>query len=346
MVFELLVFGVCGILIGQAVLGAVQRRSDQRRWPWGALALRRRSQGELMKLAMAASLSVAAVLIVAKLVAWNMTGSVSLFASLLDTTLDSLTSVVNFFAVRHSLKPADRRYRFGHGKVEPLAGLLRSLFVAGTAFLLVTEAYDRISNPIAVEHVAIGIGVMLFAMFSMVGLVTFQRFVVRQTGSTAVASDALHYESHAMVNAAVIFSLGLSSGLGWTLADPIFALAITVYILRNAWRIGRLAFRQIMDREISEQEMRRIEETILRAPGVKGVRDLRTRQSGLVRCVQFRLVLDPKLRLSEAETIKKAATARVRGIYRAAEVLIQLVPAGPAAKSTARGGVSRKRKGI
>ena len=324
MCFELIVLTACAALFGRALLRRLLRpgsRLDQFRSAWW-----RSDRGRQMKWAMTASLAVGGTLIVAKFIGWVMTGSVSLLASLVDTSLDTMTSLVNFFAVRRSLKPADKHYRFGHGKAEPLAGLVRSIFITATAAFLIREALDKMADPHAVEHGAIGIAVMVFALVSMILLVTFQRGVVCRTDSTAVASDALHYASHAMVNAGVIVSLILSTEKGWTLADPIFALLITVYILRNAWRIGRQAFQQLMDREIGETVRERIGRAVRELPEVRDIRDLRTRQSGLRKFVQFRLVLDPRLAMSEALAVTKATQARVRRILPSAEVMVHQVP--------------------
>ena len=337
MSFEIIILCLCGALFGRAVLRrglGPGGRLDKIRSAW-----QRRDRGSQMKLAMTASLSVAAVLTVAKFVAWMITGSVSLLASFVDTTLDAMTSLVNFFAVRRSLRPADSRFRFGHGKAEPLAGMVRSIFIALTAAFLIREAVDRLADPLAVEHGVIGIAVMAFALACMVGLVTFQRSVVRRTGSTAVASDALHYASHAMVNAGVIVSLFLSSELGWTLADPIFAILITVYILRNAWRIGHKAFQQLMDREIGDSERDRIKQAILDTSMAKGVRDLRTRRSGLRVFVQFQLVLDPSLLMPKAFAVTEAVKARVRRILPDSEVMVWQVPA-----TESLGGSKQKRR--
>ena len=91
-----------------------------------------------------ASVAVAAVLIAVKFVAWLETGSVALLSSLIDSLLDAAASLVNLFAVRHAMSPADREHRFGHGKAEPLAVLAQSAFIAGSALLLMAEAVRRL----------------------------------------------------------------------------------------------------------------------------------------------------------------------------------------------------------
>ncbi len=111
----------------------------------------------LLRLATYASTSVALVLIALKFFAWGSSGSVSLLATLIDSMLDALASIINLVAVRHALTPADKEHRFGHGKAEALAGLSQSLFIAGSAGFLLFEAAERIINPVAVESVQLGI---------------------------------------------------------------------------------------------------------------------------------------------------------------------------------------------
>src|SRR5579863_2824192 len=132
-----------------------------------------------------ASLAVASVLIVAKFVAWVGTGSVALLSSLVDSLVDAVASLVNFFAVRHASTPADREHRFGHGKAEPLAALGQSAFLVGSALWLMAEAIRRLVEPEPVANPPAGIVVMVFAIVVTVGLVAYQRHVVHKTGSLA-----------------------------------------------------------------------------------------------------------------------------------------------------------------
>ena len=106
------------------------------------------SANRLRRLATYASVTVAALLIAAKFVAWLETGSVALLSSLVDSLLDAVASLVNLVAVRHAMSPADREHRFGHGKAEPLAGLAQAAFIAGSALLLTLEAIHRFASPL------------------------------------------------------------------------------------------------------------------------------------------------------------------------------------------------------
>src|SRR5689334_21908939 len=104
-----------------------------------------------------ASVAVALVLIVVKLVAWLASGSVSLLSSLIDSLLDVLASTINLLAVRHAVTPADREHRFGHGKAEPLAVLGQAAFISGSAVLLLIQASQRIWDPPPVTNTWLGI---------------------------------------------------------------------------------------------------------------------------------------------------------------------------------------------
>src|SRR5438067_3519328 len=158
-----------------------------------------------------ASLAVAAVLIAAKLVVWISTDSVALLSSLVDSFVDAAASLVNFFAVRQAIVPADREHRFGHGKAEPLAALGQSAFLIGSAILLMFEAVRRLVSPAPVEAAGLGIAVMVFSIVLTIGLVTYQRHVVRRTGSLAIGADELHYRGDLLLNGGVIATLAITS---------------------------------------------------------------------------------------------------------------------------------------
>ena len=121
------------------------------------------SASRLRRLATYASVAVAVLLIAVKLAAWLETGSVALLSSLVDSLLDAAASLVNLFAVRHAMSPADREHRFGHGKAEPLAVLGQSAFIIGSAMLLFAEAIRRLIWPAPVENPPAGIAVMVFS---------------------------------------------------------------------------------------------------------------------------------------------------------------------------------------
>jgi len=284
--------------------------------------------GRLMRMATYASISVACVLIIVKLGAWMATESVSILSTLLDSLLDAGASMVNLLAVRRALQPADRNHRFGYGKAEPLAGLAQAAFICGSAMILLIQAGDRFFHPRPVHSAEIGYAVMLLAIVLTIGLVLFQKHVVSKTGSVAISGDSLHYQTDVMINASVIFSLFLSSRTGWMMFDPLFAIAIAGYIVFGARDIGRDALRLLMDRELPEEERRRIKEIALSQPGALSMHDLRTRSSGMMTFIQLHLEMDGDITLREAHEIAEAVMHKLENAFPNAEVIIHEDPKG------------------
>lgn len=282
----------------------------------------------LMKLATTTSVAVAGTLIGVKFFAWIVTDSVSILSTLIDSLLDVAASLVNLMAVRHALTPADHEHRFGHGKAEPLAALGQSAFIAGSACLLLFEASRRLLHPVAVSNGSIGIAVMVFSIVLTVALVLFQRSVVRRTGSFAIQADSLHYKGDVLINGSVIVSLLLAEQLGWRYADPLFGGAIAVYILMIAWSIARGALDMLMDREMPDEDRRRIRELALAHPEVREMHDLRTRLSGPYAFIQLHLEMDGSLKLMRAHEIADQVEAEIVAAFPGAEVIIHQDPEG------------------
>lgn len=278
-----------------------------------------------MRLATYASVSVASILILAKLLAWSQSGSVSLLATLVDSVLDALASLINLLAVRHALSPPDREHRFGHGKAEALAGLGQALLISGSAVYLIIEAVQRMLAPAAIEGHAYGMAVMVFSIAMTLILLSFQRHVILRTDSTAIRADALHYRTDLLVNASVLLALALSRW-GWPGFDPLFAAVIACYIFYSAWEIIVRAFDHLMDRELPDNDRRAIEALALAHPEVLGIHDLRTRRSGTDKFMQMHIELADNLRLLHAHAIAEEVEAAVVAAYPEAEVIIHLDP--------------------
>lgn len=285
-------------------------------------------QARLMRLASFASVGAALLLIALKFGAFLQTGSVSLLSTLFDSALDAAASIVSLIAVRQALIPADAEHRFGHGKAEPLAGLIQVAFILGTSVLLLKEVVDHFITPQPIAAPEIGVAVMLVSLAITGLLVLFQRSVVRRTGSIAIKSDQAHYATDFIVNFSVIAALVLSARLGWWWIDPAIALAIAIFIAGAALRIGKDALDMLMDREMDEADRTRIKEIVRGHPAVLNLHDLRTRAAGRDKFIQFHLELEGSLSLSDAHRISDAVEADVRAAFPGAEVIIHEDPAG------------------
>lgn len=283
--------------------------------------------GRLKTAAAAAAIGVAVLLIAIKAYAYWLTGSVAMLGSLIDSALDLAASAVNMLAIRHAITPADEEHRFGHGKAESIAGLAQAALIAGSAVFLALEAGTRLLHPVPLSNDVTGLVVMGVAIVLTLGLVLFQRFVIRRTASVAIAADHLHYAGDIAMNLGVLLALGLSAfGVVW--ADPLIGLCIAGLIGFGAYTILRASFDQLMDREFEDADRAKIRALALGEPEVLGVHDLRTRWSGSNAFIQFHIELDPAMALARAHVISDAVEARVLEAFPGAEVLIHQDPAG------------------
>lgn len=280
----------------------------------------------LMRLATYASVATALLLLLAKLLAWFISDSVSMLATLVDSGLDLLASLVNLLAVHHALQPADREHRFGHGKAESLAGLGQAMFIAGSAIVLLLQGLSRLTNPQPLEKgLELGVGVMLLSIVATLALVSFQRYVIKRSASTAIKADALHYKTDLLVNVSVIVAL-LLAYYGWVYMDPLFAIGIALFILYSAWQIVREAIDLLMDHELPDEERQKIRNLIINHPQAIGFHDLRTRRSGNTVFVQLHLELDETLSLRAAHAIADQLEHEVAALFDKAEVIIHEDP--------------------
>jgi cation diffusion facilitator family transporter len=279
----------------------------------------------LLRLATRASVAVACTLIVAKAIAWWLSGSVSMLAGLTDSALDGVTSLLNLLAVHYALRPADDDHRYGHGKAESLAGMAQALFIGGSAVLIAFQAYERIQHPEPLGAPWISIGVIIFSLLLTVALLMLQHRVIKQTGSNAVRADSLHYRSDLLLNGSILVALMLA-GFGWHQLDAWFGLGIAAYILWSAIQIARESFSVLMDEELPTDVSQHMLELACSVPGVLGAHDLRTRISGNHWFVQLHLELPGELTLSVAHGISDQAADAIHKAYPRAEVLVHADP--------------------
>ncbi|HUO92090.1 MAG TPA: cation diffusion facilitator family transporter [Rhizomicrobium sp.] len=284
--------------------------------------------GSWMRRAAWAAVGVAGILILLKAVAFIITGSVAMMASLADSGLDLIGSTINLVAVSHALTPADREHRFGHGKAEPLAGLAQGSFIAGSAMFLVIESVQRLITPQPVVHGVVGLAVMGFSIVAVTLLVIFQRITVARTGSPAIGADSIHYLGDLATNLGVVVGIVLSTEFGLWLADPIVGLVIAGILAVSSLHVLRQSYDQLMDRELPDEERARIKKIVMEHEDVRSLHDLRTRAAGISTFIQMHIELDPALSLTRAHEVSDEVEADLRAAYPNAEVMIHQDPAG------------------
>ena len=282
----------------------------------------------LTRTASYASLTVALTLVFAKLWAWQATDAISILSSLADSFLDVLASAITFVAIGYALTPADREHRFGHGKTEGLAALAQAVLIAFSALYVWYEALRRLLAPEPVLQPINGLTVIIGSTLLTLALLSFQRLVVRKTGSVAIEADALHYRTDVIVNLSVAIAIPIASWTDWTIIDPLVGIGVAAYLMWSAYGIATKSMGILLDREIPEAERRRIREIALENPAVKGFHDLRTRSGGSRYIIQFHLELDPQTSLVDTHIILDAVENTIRKEFKGCELIVHADPVG------------------
>ncbi|MBN9343737.1 MAG: hypothetical protein BGO76_01510 [Caedibacter sp. 38-128] len=281
-----------------------------------------------VKYASYASVAVACILIFVKFFAWHVTGALSLQASLIDSLLDGLASLLNMFAIRQAHRPPDAEHRFGHGKIEAIGALAQSIFIFGSASWLLYEAGNRFIHPESLEKAEVGLWVMVFSVVLTLALVLYQKHVFKKTNSIAIHADSIHYESDLFINISVIIALLGSTFPGMTLLDPLIGAGIAGYILYTAWKVAAQSFDILIDREFSQEDRQKIIQLVLSHPQVLNYHDLRTRSSGTQKFIQIHLEMDGSLTLKAAHNVSHEVILKVQQAFPHTEVLIHEDPSG------------------
>src|ERR1700720_3598050 len=283
----------------------------------------------LPRLASAIALGAAVALIVAKLWGWMATGSVALLTSAADAVVDVLAATATFFGVRFAQEPADSEHRFGHGKGEALAAFTQAILLGSTAVVLAAQSIWRLIYPQPITAVTLGLWIAVGGLAISGLLVAMQTWVVRRTGSTAIAADRAHYLMDAVLNGAVLAALGLTRVTGWERADPAFALVIAAYMIAGARRVAVAASRQLLDHELPDELRGRIKDAAVACSGARGIHDLRTRDAGDRVFVEFHLEVDGHVSVHDGHEIVDAAERAVAALFpKDTEVIGHLEPTG------------------
>ncbi|WP_375428627.1 cation diffusion facilitator family transporter [uncultured Sphingomonas sp.] len=275
-----------------------------------------------------ASVGVAGFLLLLKAYASWSTGSVAMLGSLADTGLDLLASLVTLYGVRLAATPADDDHRFGHGKAEALAALFQVALISLSSALIAWRAIERFSRPVTAADAGFGILVSLVAIAVTFGLLSYQRSIVRRTGSVAIYADNVHYQSDVLLNCAVIAALVIEQYAGVRGADPVFGIAIALWLAWGAFKASSNAIDQLMDKEWPDAQRAAFLDVAAREPGLRGIHDFRTRRSGTHDFAQFHMEVDPRISVAAAHDLVEGVEANLKRAFPKVEVLIHLDPEG------------------
>lgn len=267
-------------------------------------------------------------LAIGKVFVYKATGSVGILSSLVHSSLDLVGAISTFAAVRYAARPPDGSYRFGRGKAESFSAVFQVCLIVFAASHLLEEAWERMIAPEPITQSGFAIAAMLVFIAITIWLLIAQSWAIRATGSVAIRGDRAHYLADLLGNVVVIFGLVMTRYTSFERADAIVGILMALWLLYTAYRVARIAWAQLLDRELPESERGMIKALALQDPRVRSVNDLRTRASGPHIHIQMRLDLDESLSLSDAHDIVLSAEKRMMSAYQAADILIHPHPVG------------------
>ncbi|MCU0576950.1 MAG: cation diffusion facilitator family transporter [Desulfobacterota bacterium] len=251
------------------------------------------------------------VLILAKIAVGTLTGSVSIISEAAHSAVDLLASVIAFFSVKNSGKPADRDHPFGHGKIENISGTVEAILIFMAAGWIIFEAMKRFSHPRPVEALGWGVGVMLFSCVVNIVVSRLLFTVGERTDSVALKADAWHLRTDVYTSAGVMVGLLVIvigekalPGKHFHWVDPLAAIVVAVLIVHAAWKLTIQSARDLLDTTLPDAERDMIRELIAsKRPEIHGFHKLRTRKSGHIRFIEFHMIVDPGMSVEQSHRI-------------------------------------------
>jgi len=265
------------------------------------------------------------ILIIMKLFVGLFTGSVSIISEAIHSTMDLLAAIIAFISVKISDRPADDTHPYGHGKVENISGVIEALLIFVASVLIIIEAIKKIINPGEMQSVGIGFIVMFIsaAINFMVSKKIYK--VAKQEDSIALEADALH------LKADVYTSLGVGLGLfliwltGLNYLDPIVAILVAIFILKEAFELLKTAFNPLLDIKLSDEEIKIIKANISNYASVYcNYHDLKTRKSGRIRYIDLHLVFPENMSVKDAHDICDKIEQDIGESLKYAQIMIHL----------------------
>ena len=274
------------------------------------------------------SIVVAFILFALKIVVGLFSQSVAIVASALDSAFDLLSSVANFFAIKHAQKPADQMHRYGHGKAEALAGFIQSIIIFLSGLFLIINSIERVLFPKEIQFIESSIIVMIISIILTFLLTEYQKYVQKKSKSLVIAADRLHYLTDILSNLIVLASLLLNKYLNSVFFDPIAAILIALYIIFGITKIFKQSFDILMDKDISSKYREDLIRVISKlSPEVIGYHDLRSRSGGDIDFIEFHLEIPKNMTVNDSHILVEKTMYELLKIHRNLEIIIHTDPA-------------------
>ena len=266
-------------------------------------------------------------LAILKLITGILTGSLAVLTSAIDSLLDILMSGINLMAIHHAEQPADERHPYGHGKFESLATIFQALVIAVSGCWIIYEAVQRMIEASPIKQTGIGIIVMSISTVASFMISRHLRRVAKETDSSALKADSLHFSMDVYTNLALLIGLILISRFNLPWLDPVMSLMVAIYILIESLRLLRQAMRDILDEQLPEVVRHEIESLINdHKHELFGYHNLRTRRAGSQKLIDFHLTVCKHLSVEEAHDITDYIEKKIGDEITGTDVTIHVEP--------------------
>ncbi|MDD3436856.1 MAG: cation diffusion facilitator family transporter [Candidatus Gastranaerophilales bacterium] len=268
-------------------------------------------------------------LIALKFIAGILSGSIGIISEAIHSSSDLLASVITFFSVTESSKPADEDHHFGHGKYEDFASLIEGILIILAAFYIVYEALKKIVFAHTLKIDAnIGLIVMFISIFANILVSTYLFKTAKKTGSTALYADGEHLRTDVYSSLAVFVGLLFVKVTGNPIFDPIIAIIVAVIVFLAGYKICDEAKRGLLDTSLSEQENLQIKDVVNNylQNGVIALKNLRTRKTGLKKNIEITLIVEKTMHISTSHKLCDEIEEKIEAILQNTDITIHLEP--------------------
>lgn len=276
-----------------------------------------------------AALSIASntTLIILKIIAGVLSGSISIISEAIHSSMDLIAAVIAFLSVRMSSKPADEKHPYGHGKIENVSGVIEGLLIFAAAFLIVSEAIKKIMNPAEISEAYIAVAVMLFSGAANTFVSRKLYKVAKEEDSIALEADALHLKTDVYTSLGVGVGLLLIKITNITILDPIVAILVALLIIKEAWVLCKSAFGPLLDTKLSDEDEGRIRETMEKySDKILDYHQLRTRKSGNIKYIDFHITVSEELTVKESHALSDEIERELEAALKNTSISIHFEP--------------------
>jgi len=266
-------------------------------------------------------------IVILKIIVGLFTGSVAILSEAIHSFLDLLASLIAFFSVRISNKPADKEHPYGHGKVENISGTIETLLIFVAGIWIIYECIHKIIEPTPIKLPLLGIIVMVLGAIINIFVSRIVYRTAKNTNSVAMKSNALHLLTDVYTSLGVALSLLIVHLTGWYILDPIIGIVLACFIMIEALKMMKEAFPPLLDARLSNEEEGKIIQIIetFKDEFIE-YHDFRTRRSGAEEYIDFHLVVESQNSIETVHDLCDRIEDRIKNIFQNANILIHLEP--------------------